>query len=70
MKCRYAHGICDACDDPVALGPTGWYRCRSCGHESLRQFDPSSSAPAFERGGEAAALGLSLTTSSDMGGDR
>lgn len=30
------HGICENCDDPVSCGPGGWYRCRACGHESLR----------------------------------
>lgn len=31
-----SHGICFQCDDPVVVGPTGWYRCRWCGYESIR----------------------------------
>lgn len=27
---------CPECDDPMVLGVTGWGRCRSCGHETLR----------------------------------
>lgn len=30
------HGNCERCDDPVSVNAGGWYRCRSCGHESLR----------------------------------
>lgn len=33
---------CDNCDDPISLGPSGWGRCRSCGHETLRE------APALD----------------------
>lgn len=38
---RLSPGVCDACDDPVMIGATGWYRCRSCGHESLREPMPA-----------------------------
>lgn len=27
---------CGHCDNPMALGPSGWGRCRLCGYESLR----------------------------------
>lgn len=33
---------CPECDDPMAVGPTGWGRCRSCGHETLRDADAYS----------------------------
>lgn len=29
--------VCDNCSNPVALFSRGWYRCRMCGHESLRE---------------------------------
>lgn len=38
---RMTPGVCEACDDPVMCGATGWYRCRSCGHESLREPMPA-----------------------------
>lgn len=38
---RLTPGVCEACDDPVVVGSTGWYRCRSCGHESLREPVPA-----------------------------
>lgn len=55
------HGICAECDDPVAVNTFGWYRCRSCGYESLRPLpeqEPKSgaSAPQARR-----AVGLSLS---------
>ena len=31
---------CPECDDMVVLGPTGWGRCRSCGHETVRDSQP------------------------------
>lgn len=31
---------CADCQTPVALLSTGWYRCRQCGHESLREPVP------------------------------
>lgn len=33
---RLTPGTCADCDDPVMVTGTGWYRCRSCGYESLR----------------------------------
>ena len=32
--------VCDGCSNPVALFSKGWYRCRQCGHESLRDSQP------------------------------
>lgn len=70
--------LCAECDDPVVVGVTGWYRCRSCGYESLRSFsaDPvvssSFSSAAADIGARAPSaaegrLGLSLFTTSDKG---
>jgi hypothetical protein len=72
--------ICDGCSNPVALFSKGWYRCRLCGHESLRDvqsYDRSERAYVLAsleyarevqsaHGGEAAdALGLSPLSISD-----
>lgn len=51
---RNAPVVCDACDDPVVANVSGWYRCRSCGHESLRDFDPAQSADGEPRAERAA----------------
>lgn len=45
---RNAPVVCDACDDPVVSNVSGWYRCRSCGHESLRDFDPASTGSGVQ----------------------
>ena len=59
------HGICEACDDPVAINTFGWYRCRSCGHESLRPFVENSANPRGASAPQARrALGLSLSPTS------
>lgn len=34
---------CPECDDPMAVGLGGWGRCRSCGHETLRDLHPAPS---------------------------
>lgn len=31
--------VCEECSNPVALCSKGWYRCRQCGHESLRDSE-------------------------------
>lgn len=64
---------CPNCDDPVALNVNGWGRCRSCGHETLRDSQPCDryeqayvlasidfDSASDERGEAAPALGLSL----------
>jgi hypothetical protein len=65
--------VCDDCSNPVALFSKGWYRCRQCGHESLRDsqsYDRHEAAYVVAsiehdkaesdgRGEAAAALGLS-----------
>lgn len=34
--------VCEECSNPVALFSKGWYRCRMCGHESLRDLQPAA----------------------------
>lgn len=63
MSAQLVHGVCDQCDDPVAVGPFGWYRCRSCGFESLRSLLADEAKVRAERGAAAPALGLSLSPS-------
>lgn len=36
MAVKGSQGVCWECDDPVWVDVMGWYRCRSCGYESLR----------------------------------
>lgn len=69
---------CAECGTPCGLYSTGWYRCRQCGHESLRDSQPYDRLEAsyvaasiaeetrVRDGGEAAAaLGLSPYSISD-----
>lgn len=65
---------CADCGAPCGLLSTGWYRCRQCGYESLRDcecYDRGERAYVLaslacepmesdERGEAAPALGLSL----------
>lgn len=65
--------VCDGCSNPVAFHCKGYYRCRQCGYESLRDSQPYSRSEreyveasiAHEqvesdgRGEAAPALGLS-----------
>ena len=51
---------CPECDDPMTVGLTGWGRCRSCGHETLRDSAPRAStfegyiaATAFQNAAQA-----------------
>jgi hypothetical protein len=69
---------CEDCGNPCATGATGWYRCRQCGYESLRDPQPYDryeaayvaastleSTRAGKRGEAAPRLGLSLLPISD-----
>lgn len=47
---RNTQWVCDHCDDPVTANAHGWYRCRSCGYESLRD---SALAPVVISASEA-----------------
>lgn len=52
---------CADCGDPVVVALTGWYRCRSCGYESLRPLlREGQTVASAERGEAAPAVGLSL----------
>ena len=35
--------VCGDCDDFVVPNASGWYRCRSCGYESLRDIPDGGS---------------------------
>lgn len=63
---------CADCGTPCGLLSTGWYRCRQCGYESLRDTRPydrfeasyvaasiAEESRARDGGEAAAALGLS-----------
>ena len=59
------HGICDDCDEPVAVNTFGWYRCRACGFESLRASAAERVNDGRERAAGAPRLGLSLSPSKE-----
>lgn len=61
MSAQLRHGLCDECDDPVAVGSMGWYRCRSCGHESLRQHQETEASASVRAPQARARMGLSLS---------
>ena len=39
---------CADCGSPCGLLSTGWYRCRQCGFESLRELAPARYEPSTD----------------------
>lgn len=39
---------CADCGSPCGLLSTGWYRCRQCGFESLRELAPARYEPSLD----------------------
>lgn len=61
---------CPECSNPFAVGPTGWGRCRMCGHESLSDEGYSRDERAYvdasvRQSGAARLLGLSPLSTSE-----
>lgn len=60
------YAACDDCGTMVVLGSMGWYRCRFCGHESLRAVvESKGQSSGRERPAGAPRLGLSLSPSKE-----